>query len=325
MDAFPTLRRGRPVRAWSLALALLLGPALAGCGATGQPASPTKAAGSPSAKADATHRQVRVDGRTREYLLHRPTAPGGRTRPLVIAFHGRGSTASYLREQSRLDEDARARGMLIAYPEGLGKLWGAGTRATERRPDPDLDVRFTKALIAELVRTERADPKRVYVVGFSNGGSMALRVAAQSPGLLAGAAAVSGELPTGDAAVKPTGPVPLMIIYGAADRVRPLAGMPHPSPAPAGEEPVTPTMSARDSAAAFATAGGATAAAKTKAEAGYDRTVWRLKAPGATVQLLVMHDAGHTWPGSRIKPPAGFGPTSTALNATSTILDFFHL
>ncbi|UZJ32764.1 alpha/beta hydrolase family esterase [Streptomyces endophytica] len=204
----------------------------------------------PDPKTDATHRQLRVDGRTREYLLHRPTAPGGRTRPLVIAFHGRGSTASYLREQSRLDEDARARGMLIAYPEGLGKLWGAGTRATGRRPDPDLDVRFTKALIAELVRTERADPKRVYVVGFSNGGSMALRVAAQSPELLAGAAAVSGELPTGDAAVKPTGPVPLMIIYGAADRVRPLAGMPHPSPAPAGEEPVTPTMSARDSAAA---------------------------------------------------------------------------
>lgn len=324
MNAFPTSRRGRPVRAWYLALTLLLGPALAGCGTTEQPDPPTKASDSPTS-ATATREQLRVDGRTREYLLHRPAAPGGRPRPLIIAFHGRGSTASYLREQTRLDEDARARGMLIAYPEGLGKLWGAGTRATERRPDPDLDVRFTKALIDELVRTRRADPQRVYVVGFSNGGSMALRVAAQHPRLLAGAAAVSGELPTGNAVVKPTGPVPLMIIYGADDPVRPLAGMPSPSPAPAGEEPVTPTMSARDSAAAFAAAGGAPASAKTKAEAGYDRTVWRLKAPGATVQLLVMHDAGHAWPGSRIKPPAGFGRTSTALNATSTILDFFHL
>ncbi|MER6304786.1 PHB depolymerase family esterase [Streptomyces sp. NPDC001657] len=327
MDAFPTPRRGRPARAWYLALALLLGPALAGCGTTERPQSPAKSADSPAPKADTAHRQLRVDGRTREYQLHRPTVPDSRSRPLIIAFHGRGSTASYLREQTRLDEDARARGMLIAYPEGLRKLWGAGTQATARRPDPDLDVRFTKALIAELVRTERADPKRVYVVGFSNGGSMALRMAAQSPGLLAGAAAVSGELPTGKAAVKPTGPVPLMMIYGADDPVRPLAGMPHPSPAPAGEEPVTPTMSAHDSAAAFAAAGGATASAPstTKAEAGYDRTVWRLPAPGATVQLLVMHDAGHSWPGSRIKPPAGFGRTSTALNATRTILDFFHL
>ncbi|MFD8542951.1 alpha/beta hydrolase family esterase [Streptomyces sp. NPDC059649] len=325
MDTFSAYRRGRPVRAWYLALALLLGPALAGCGTTEQPESPAKATGSSPASVAPTREKLRVDGRTREYLLHRPTAHGDGPRPLVIAFHGRGSTASYLREQSRLDADARARGMLIAYPEGLGKLWGAGTRATARRPDPDVDVRFAKALIDELVRTERADPKRVYVVGFSNGGSMALRVAAEHPGLLAGAAAVSGELPTGNAVVKPTGPVPLVIIYGADDRVRPLAGMPSPSPAPAGEEPVTPTMSARDSAAAFAAVGGATASPKTKAEAGYDRTVWRLKAPGATVQLLVMHDAGHAWPGSRIKPPAGFGRTSTALNATSTILDFFRL
>ncbi|MGI5393814.1 hypothetical protein [Streptomyces sp. CA-251251] len=48
-------------------------------------------------------------------------------------------------------------------------------------------------------------------------------------------------------------------------------------------------------------------------------------APGAaaTVQLLVVHDAGHTWPGSDVAPPQGFGPTSQALDATDTILDFF--
>ncbi|UKY48917.1 alpha/beta hydrolase family esterase [Streptomyces inhibens] len=324
MDSFTPSRRGRTVRAWCHAL--LLGLALAGCGTTTEPpAPPTKAGGSvaPTTAAEPP-KQLRVDGRTREYLLHRPAANGSKPRPLIIAFHGRGSTASYLREQSRLDEDARARGMLIAYPEGLHKLWGAGTQVTEQRPDPDLDVRFTKTLIDELVRTERADPERVYVVGFSNGGSMALRVAAQHPELLAGAAAVSGELPTGAAAVKPTGPVPAMIIYGADDPVRPLAGMPSPTPAPAGEEPVTPTMSARDSAGAFAAAGGAGKPA-TETEAGYDRTVWRLRNPGATVQLLVMHDAGHAWPGSRITPPKGFGRTSTALNATSTILDFFRL
>lgn len=324
MDSFAPSRRGCTVRAWCQAL--LLGLVLVGCGSTAERPAPSSTAGAPAPTASAVDRkQLQVDGRTREYLLHRPTANGSRprTRPLIIAFHGRGSTASDLREQSRLDQDARARGMLIAYPEGLQKLWGAGTRATQRRPDPGLDVRFVTALVKELVRTERADPERVYAVGFSNGGSMALRVAAQHPGLLAGAAAVSGELPTGAAAVKPTGPVPVLIIYGADDPVRPLAGMPSPSPAPAGEEPVTPTMSARDSAGAFAAAGGA-GKPVTKSEAGYDRTTWRLKAPGATVQLLVVHDAGHTWPGSRITPPAGFGRTSTALNATGTILDFLH-
>ncbi|MFI9170977.1 hypothetical protein [Streptomyces lincolnensis] len=64
------------------------------------------------------------------------------------------------------------------------------------------------------------------------GGSMALRMAADRPGLLTGAAAVSGELPTGAAEVRPTGPVPVMIVYGADDPVRArrgphLAGLDH--------------------------------------------------------------------------------------------------
>jgi polyhydroxybutyrate depolymerase len=41
------------------------------------------------------------------------------------------------------------------------------------------------------------------------------------------------------------------------------------------------------------------------------------------VQLLVVHDAGHSWPGSTVPPPEGFGPVGKAPNATDTILDFF--
>ncbi|WP_431043163.1 alpha/beta hydrolase family esterase [Streptomyces sp. P1-3] len=320
----PSLRR-RTVRTWCGAVAL--GLALAGCGTASERSSSPAPAGSSShgggtAAAAGTREHVRVDGGTREYLLHRPGTNGGGPRPLVIAFHGRGSSAEKMREQSRLDKAAKARGMLIAYPEGLRNAWGAGTAATEQRPDPDADVRFAKALIDELVRTEQADRRQVYVVGFSNGGAMALRVAAQRPDLVAGVASVSGQLPTGRAAVKPTGAVPAMVVYGAEDRVRPLAGMPDPGPAPAGQEPITPTMSARATAEAFAAAGRAGAPAK-QAKAGYDRTVWNLGSSGATVQLLVMHDAGHTWPGSPITPPKGFGRTSTALDATGTILDFF--
>ncbi|NDZ75818.1 prolyl oligopeptidase family serine peptidase [Streptomyces sp. SID10362] len=283
--------------------------------------------------APGTREQLRVDGDVRQYLLHRPAStPASATadgpRPLVVAFHGRGADAAELRAKTRLEKAATARGMLVAFPEGLGHGWGAGTRATKQRPDPDLDVRFTEALIKHLIRTERADPERIYVAGFSNGGSMALRMAAERPALLAGAASVSGQLPTGDAAVEPTGPVPVMVVYGADDPVRPLAGLPTPPPDP--EEPILPTRSARDTAAAFAQAGGA-GEPVTREEKGYDRTVWRLAAdapggdrrPDGTVQLLVVHDAGHTWPGSTVPPPEGFGPVAKAPNATDTILDFF--
>ncbi|MFD5446851.1 alpha/beta hydrolase family esterase [Streptomyces sp. NPDC127100] len=318
-DLAPNPRR----RPGALLLALAL--PLAGCaadpgrpGATPPASSPT-AAGATATAGPGTRERIRVDGRTRDYLLHRPAGAG--PRPLVVAFHGRGSDAAGLREQTRLEKAAAARGMLVAYPEGLGRGWGAGTWKTKRRPDPGLDVRFTEALVGHLVRTGLADPERVYVAGFSNGGSMALRVAAERPGLVAGAASVSGQLPSGAAAVEPTGPVPVMVVYGADDPVRPLAGWPSPPPDP--EEPILPTRSARDSAEAFAAAGRA-GRPVTERERGYDRTVWRLGGdPAGTVQLLVVHDAGHTWPGSSLTPPTGFGRTSGALDATGTVLDFF--
>ncbi|WP_327280330.1 MULTISPECIES: alpha/beta hydrolase family esterase [unclassified Streptomyces] len=323
--SFPPLAASRaPYRA-ALALALALAAGLTGCATEPQPQAPTTrgSAASPSASPAAVDSRERltVDGGTREYLMHRPTAGGGGTRPLLIAFHGRGADAEHLRRQSGLDRAAEARGMLLVYPEALGKAWGAGTAPTGQRPDPDADVRFTEALVAELVRSGRADPHRVYVAGFSNGGSMALRMAAQRPELVAGAASVSGELPTGAAAVKPTGAVPVLIVYGAEDPVRPLAGLPAPGPAGPGEEPITATMSARASAEAFATAGGAGAPAE-EAQPGYDSVTWRPGTAGAAVRLLVMRGAGHTWPGSTVPPPAGFGSVSTALDASSTLLDF---
>jgi polyhydroxybutyrate depolymerase len=319
-------------RRWPGALALALVVPLAGC-ATGSGApdaspsasAPTRAGGTASAAPD-VRAELRVDGRTREYLLHRPASDADGPRPLVIAFHGRGSDAAELREQSRLEKAAGARGMLVAYPEGIDSGWGAGTQKTPQRPDPGLDVRFTEALIQHLVRTEQADPERVHVVGFSNGGSMALRMAAERPGLLAGAASVAGQLPAGAASVEPTGAVPVMVVYGAEDPVRPIGGWPSPPPDP--EEPILPSRSARDTAEAFAAAGGA-GEPVTEEEKGYDRTVWHLKnesgsgrAPG-DVQLLVVHGGGHTWPGSSFVPDKRLGPTSKALDATDTILDFF--
>ncbi|MFC7307190.1 alpha/beta hydrolase family esterase [Streptomyces monticola] len=336
----PTLaaaRRALGLRPWWRALAvgivLAVGPAAcsvpdapeeAAAGSTPEDGRTPEAGGpkrnAPTAPAAPTRRELRVDGVERSYLLHRPRAAGTKRMPLVVAFHGRGADAAGLRAMSRLDSAARARGMVVAFPEGLHSGWGAGTAKTRGRPDPDADVRFTEALVADLVRTERADPDRVHVTGFSNGGSMALRVAAQRPGLVAGAAAVSGQLPGGAAEVNPTGPVPTLIIYGADDPVRPLEGLATPAPAPEGQEPVTPTRSARASAEAFAAAAGARRPTL-RAEAGYDRTTWR-NGTDLAAELLVVRGAGHTWPGSSVPARPGFGRTSTALDATATVLDF---
>lgn len=291
--------------------------------ASASASKPASAPTKPSPAADRRER-LRVDGTDRAYLLHRPTAPGSGPRPLLIAFHGRGADPEEMRKLSGLDGAAKARGMLVAYPEAVHKAWGAGAAPNKRRPDTDADVRFTEELVDELVRTRQADPRRVYVVGFSNGGSMALRVAAERPKLVSGAVSVAGQLPTGKATVRPTGAVPVMIVYGGKDPVRPVTGLAHPGPAPKGQEPIMATRSARASAEAFAAAGRAAPpkAPDEQSRKGYDRTVW---APGpgtAPVELLVVRDAGHTWPGTSVPPPKGFGPASKSLDTTDTVLGF---
>ncbi|MEU8890150.1 PHB depolymerase family esterase [Streptomyces sp. NPDC048442] len=309
----------------SATLTALLALSLAGCGST-PPERPAPGGAAPShsaAPASDTHERLRVGAATRSYLLHRP---GGdrqdRPRPLLLAFHGRGETAEDMRERGRLDKAAGARGMLVAHLEAVRKMWSADTTPTPQRPDPNVDIHFAEKLISTLVRGGEADPKRVYAVGFSNGGSMALRLAAQRPGTVAGAASVSGQLAAGPARTGPSGPVSVMIVYGADDRVRPMAGVPNPPPPAAGQEPMTATVSTRAGAEAFARAAG-TKPPVTEKRPGYDRIRWAPGAPGkAPVELLVMHDAGHTWPGSTVPPPPRFGRTSTSLNATNTVLDF---
>ncbi|MFJ6698158.1 alpha/beta hydrolase family esterase [Streptomyces sp. NPDC091272] len=330
--------RRSPGKYLATALTAFLALVLAGCGgaSTEQQPSPsvsavTSSTATPPASASAsasdtasdTREHIRVGATTRSYLLHRPGVnEQRRPRPLLIAFHGRGESAEDMRERARLDEAAGARGMLVAHPEAVREMWSADNVPTSQRPDTEVDIRFTEAMISALVRSGEADPKRVYTVGFSNGGSMALRLAAQRPRTVAAATSVSGQLATGVARTGPSGPVPVMIVYGAQDPVRPMAGIPDPPPPAAGQEPLTATVSTRAGAEAFARAAG-TKPPFTERRPGYDRTRWAPGTPGgAPVELLVVHGAGHTWPGSRVPPPPGFGRTSTALNATSAVLDF---
>lgn len=343
------LTRPRSRHTAPAALTALLALSLTGCGNTPpEQAAPPRTTSAPStapisasgSPASDTRERIRVGTTVRSYLLHRPgrsagdsahgstpsthNSTAGRPRPLLLAFHGRGESAEDMRERAHLDKAAGARGMLVAHLEAVQQVWSADTAPTPRRPDPNTDLRFADALISTLVSKGEADPERVYAAGFSNGGSMALRLAAERPAKVAGAASVSGQLAVGPAKAGPAGPVPVMIVYGADDPVRPMAGVPNPPPPAAGQEPMTATVSTRAGAEAFARAAG-TKPPVTEERPGYVRTLWAAAKPGGTpVELLVMKGAGHTWPGSTVSPPPDFGRTSKALNATTTVLDFLQ-
>jgi polyhydroxybutyrate depolymerase len=154
----------------------------------------------------------------RRTLLHAPpTYRPGRSIPLVVALHGRPSSAEELRRTSALDATADANAFLLAYPDALDGSWNA----LECCDGAD-DVGFLTALVGELVRSWNVDPDRVYVTGFSNGASMTYRLAVEASDIVAAIAPVSGGFYGGpadtDPGYRPRRPIPVLSVVGDQDR-----------------------------------------------------------------------------------------------------------
>lgn len=122
------------------------------------------------ATADAT---FEVDGQKRQAVIHRPSAGTG-PYPVVIAFHGHGGSGPYA---SRSYEIQKAwPEALVIYPTGLptvsrlvdpeGRNNGWSLEAEEQNKD----IRYFDVLLKAALETYGGDPKRVFVMGHSNGG-----------------------------------------------------------------------------------------------------------------------------------------------------------
>ena len=179
-------------------------------------------------------------------------------------LHGSDSDAARFRELSghtfdRLVTD----GVVVAYAEAYGGIWNdarLGTRSPARERGLD-DVEFLSLLVAHL-REEYAVPAdRVFMAGFSNGGQMVIRLAAQAPDLFAGAAVISSNHPAPEnvlpemAELDRHQPMPMLTINGTADPIVPFDGG---VASLWGSEPRGPVLSSADSAALFAARNGIT-------------------------------------------------------------------
>ncbi|NJM34665.1 MAG: prolyl oligopeptidase family serine peptidase [Rhodomicrobium sp.] len=115
----------------------------------------------------------------------------GRPLPTVVALHGGLMKAASMRRVFGLEEIAERGQFAVVYPNGLRRRWNDGRR---EHGGPD-DVGFLRDLAEHLVRERVADPRRLYLVGVSNGGMMAYRVACEAPGVFAAYAAVIATMP----------------------------------------------------------------------------------------------------------------------------------
>lgn len=179
----------------------------------------------PTPTADAP-RTITVDGIARQYLLHVP--PGhdpAKPAPLVMVLHGHGQQAKAMVKSTGFDAIADREGFVVVYLQGTlgtdGKpAWNTGI--TPQTGVTANDVKFVRMLAAELKTTLGVDPQRIYAAGFSNGGFMTHRLAAQASDLFAAVGVVEGTIGTQqDGAwediVVPTGPLPIAIMHGTKD------------------------------------------------------------------------------------------------------------
>jgi polyhydroxybutyrate depolymerase len=174
------------------------------------------------ASAQAQVRYLSVGGLVREYLISAPAFRG--PRPTVIVLHGTVQTGQIMMHTTGLEPLVDREGLVAVYPNGLAMQWNDG-RAAAAIWGPRDDVAFLRALVAHLVRTGVADPHRVYVLGFSNGGMMALRMMCEATDVFAALAVIGASLPLEIApGCRPTAPMPSLVMNGTADPFVPYEG-----------------------------------------------------------------------------------------------------
>ena len=230
--------------------------------------------------------------------------------PVLIALHGSGGgNASTFALETGLAEAAD--GAIVVFPESWVGTWNAGDCCLDAQDLGVDDVGFVVAIIDRLVDGGRADPERIYLAGFSNGGMLAHAVGCAHPDLIAGVAAVSASLtsPCGEQR-----PARVLLIHGTADRLVRLEG--YDGWTPTGRPYAYPSMDTV--VAGYVDALGCEAGTDPIVDG--DSTLTDHPCPhGGLVRTRIIDGGGHGWPGNRVVP-YGFD-----VDATSAIVDFLGL
>lgn len=166
-----------------------------------------------------TVRDIDLDGTVRTYSIAVPETYDGTTAvPLVLNFHGWGSSGAEQEANTSLAARGAARDMVVVTPDATGSPaeWNIFDDPS-RTPDFD----HVDRLVATLVDTLCVDEDRVFAVGHSNGAAFTGFLACREPFRFAAVAMVAATIPS----TCPDGRTPsVLAISGDADPQVPYAG-----------------------------------------------------------------------------------------------------
>lgn len=197
---------------------------LTACSTDDQPTS----AGLPTAMPSNGTGTVQFGGRP--VTVHVPTSyDAARPGPLVIALHGYTSYAHEVESYLRLTPESERNGFIYAYPDGStddqgNRFWNATDACcafTGARPD---DSRHLSELIDAIAGAYRVDRARVYLIGHSNGGFMAFRMACDHAGQVTAIVTLNAAGWNDPTQCRPSEPVSVLAVHGSADETISFTG-----------------------------------------------------------------------------------------------------
>jgi polyhydroxybutyrate depolymerase len=162
---------------------------------------------------------IQVGGTSRSYIMHVPQSYDGKTpMPMVIDWHPLFGSMDGERMLSGYAALGDKEGFITLFPQGIDSSWNFGPCCTRSR-DVD-DFGFAKAMV-ERMRTEGCiDTKRIYSVGYSNGGGMSLYLACRFADIFAAIAPAAFDLvQESEAPCNPSRPITVMSFRGTADPI----------------------------------------------------------------------------------------------------------
>lgn len=221
--------------------------------------------------------------------------------PIVLVLHGAGGSGAQVRRTSGFDAVAARVGAVAVYPDAVRRVWNDG-RDPDRQGD---DVSRLLAMVDALAAQGIGDAGRLYVIGHSNGGGMAMRLACAEPERIAGIAVVATKVLPAIPCENPDAPVPALFLHGTADDIAPHAGRRLDDPATARlARRLGETLSAEDTALHWAARNGCRVPAPVVnrdpvAGDGVSLRIHDFTDCEAPLRWIEMIGAGHAWPGGR--------------------------
>ena len=267
---------------------------------------------------NAPNGSIMSSGRKRDYLLYVPkTYDARKPTPLVISLHAAALWATPQMKTSKWNDVADRAGFLVVYPTASNQ-GGVRIFHVEKNALLMQDVLFISDLIDTLSAHYNIDKSMVYANGLSNGGGMSFALSCTLGNRIAavGLVASAQTLPFDWCPDKR--PVPVIAFHGTADPAVPYHGgtswvtaVPFPD--------ITKFMTQ------WARRNGCNGApADSDVAIDVARRSYTQCTDSADVVLYSVKGGGHTWPGGEPLPAWLVGPTSSSINASQLMWQFFR-